>query len=190
MSELRSTQLGRFSTEHKLSLLECLLLLDIHKPSCCRTLRKAITMAHSHAMTATPFDYETGPEDNNTTDAAQQLAQQPVRLFSPVPNPETATATNMVAQRNLLPAVPGGPKQHRGKGGKATRSLTQPVGNTHADDGQRRRHLSVARTYHLLAPAATQAQPAKPTTQQHPRSPGFARRQLQAARRTGNGHRK
>ena len=55
-------------------------------------------MAHPHAMTATPFDYETGPEDNNTTDAAQQpaqqLAQQPVRLFSPVPNPETATATN------------------------------------------------------------------------------------------------
>ena len=35
----------------------------------------------------------------------QQPPDQPVRLFHP--NPGTATATNMVAQHNLLPAVPG-----------------------------------------------------------------------------------
>ena len=70
------------------------------------------TMAQHGNANATPEDYftdgEPAPVTIPVTNTAQQLAQQPVRLFSPVPSPGTAIATNMVAQRNLLPAVPGG----------------------------------------------------------------------------------
>ena len=61
-------------------------------------------MAQSNA---TPHDYFTDgePADQPAQQPADKQAQQPVRLFSP--NPGTATATNMVAQHNLLPAVPG-----------------------------------------------------------------------------------
>ena len=74
-----------------------------------------------HDLTAhpTPQDYFTEDEPAGQPPAASgqapQQAQQPVRLFNPVPTPGAATERNMVAQQNLLPAVPGG---HKPRGAK------------------------------------------------------------------------
>ena len=55
-------------------------------------------MAQHGNAKATPEDYftdgEPAPATLPVTNTPQQLAQQPVRLFSPVPSPGTAIATN------------------------------------------------------------------------------------------------
>ena len=171
----------------KLSLFQAFLLvtfqlyLESSPPRVCQTMAQ---------LNRTPEDYFTDEDPLArpvTSTATADPAQQPVRLFSPVPSPGTATATNMVAQRNLLPAVPGG---HNSRGAKRlsrsrSPSATPPRGRW-ATNSQLLGRRGTPRHGPASDPGAGRV---RLTTQHHPRSQRLARSQQEAAQRAGIGHR-
>ena len=170
----------------QLSLFQAFLLVTFQLYLESSPRRVCQTMAQ---LNRTPEDYFTDEEPRIlpvTSTVTANSAQQPVRLSSPVPSPGTAIATNMVAQRNLLPAVPGG---HNSRGAKRISRSRSPSATPPRGRWATNSPLLGRREHHFLARPVTRAQAVRLTTQHHPRSQRLARSQQQAAQRAGTGHR-